>query len=699
MTQTETRKRRAGGATPGTWGPAFGGRYDVRERIGTGGPAVTYRAFDLHLGREVLLKVVTTAPELDTPSLARFGRDLEAVAGLDHPNVVAILDFGIAPPFTPGVRWNRGPARAFGLPDRSAPYVATELIPGQTLAGALSRRRLPPEPEALAIAFQVACALEAVHARGIVHGDLTPGNVLLDDRGTVRVDGFGLSWLLHPPGSHRVPDGSSDLAAMGALLHLLLTGAAPPTLLVPTSAGQPASGVSSKGSAASRRARQRLSPPVAALLDRVAGPGPSPVPGAPHAFPAGPGPRETPCRTASELRAALAAVLGGASLPPPAPAPAPVLAPASPQRTTAAAPRPLPPPEPVAPPAEVVAPPVETVAPPAEVVAPPVEVVVPSGGPARTSAGWPAALVLAPLPGQQAAWPAMQAVPPRVTAGAPAPAPNRPGSRTHTRIRTRRATYLRLGALVGLAGASLLGTLALATLPAGAPGESPMAHSSPGAPTVGPVTTPSPMPLSSAPPAGALPASAPIPAAAPAPPATAAPEPPVGVVAPGASAPAPPPGDSPPTLAPPPAPVVVAESAAPAPALSAGASTPDQTVRSFYALAGAGQFDGAARLWSARMAGAYPPGENITGRFGRTRALTVLRAETVAYDPGAGRATVAVEVLEVVGTPPSAGATPAPGRSSGAAAAGSSTSPTSAPVDPPLTGAPAPHRRPSRRHS
>jgi hypothetical protein len=75
-------------------------------------------------------------------------------------------------------------------------------------------------------------------------------------------------------------------------------------------------------------------------------------------------------------------------------------------------------------------------------------------------------------------------------------------------------------------------------------------------------------------------------------------------------------------------------------------------VRSFYALVGTRQFDGAARLWSARMAGAYPPGENITGRFSQSRALTVLRAETVAYDPGAGRAIVAVDVLEVVGTPP-----------------------------------------------
>ena len=82
------------------------------------------------------------------------------------------------------------------------------------------------------------------------------------------------------------------------------------------------------------------------------------------------------------------------------------------------------------------------------------------------------------------------------------------------------------------------------------------------------------------------------------------------------------------------------------------AGGPAQAVIGFYSLAGSGQFDGAARLWTPRMAAAYPPGENITRRFSQTRRLTVQRAQTVSLDARAGRATVAVDVLEVVGAPP-----------------------------------------------
>jgi hypothetical protein len=84
----------------------------------------------------------------------------------------------------------------------------------------------------------------------------------------------------------------------------------------------------------------------------------------------------------------------------------------------------------------------------------------------------------------------------------------------------------------------------------------------------------------------------------------------------------------------------------------ANTSDPVQAVISFYGLASAGQFEGAAGLWTPHMTAAYPPRENIAGRFGQTRRLVVQRAEAVAVNPVAGRATVAVELLEVVGTPP-----------------------------------------------
>jgi hypothetical protein len=108
--------------------------------------------------------------------------------------------------------------------------------------------------------------------------------------------------------------------------------------------------------------------------------------------------------------------------------------------------------------------------------------------------------------------------------------------------------------------------------------------------------------------------------------------------------------------------VVEAAPATPAPAAptamasarsseSEGAA-PAQAVLTFYALAAAGQFDGAARLWSPQMLVAYPPGEHVTQRFSQTRELTVRRAEVVSLDETTGRASVAVDLVEVLGTPP-----------------------------------------------
>jgi serine/threonine-protein kinase len=142
----------------------------------------------------------------------------------------------------------------------------------------------------------------------------------------------------------------------------------------------------------------------------------------------------------------------------------------------------------------------------------------------------------------------------------------------------------------------------------------------------------------------------------------AGPQPPPGTVATAPVPDGPPaPTAAAPTVAPaptaPPAPVVptlvpaptAAPTAAPA---AAPASSPEQAVQAFYGHAAGGRFDGAAGLWSQRMLVAYPPGENITQRFGETRELTVQRAEIVSVDEAAGRATVAVDLLEVVGSPP-----------------------------------------------
>ena len=224
-----------------------------------------------------------------------------------------------------------------------------------------------------------------------------------------------------------------------------------------------------------------------------------------------------------------------------------------------------------------------------------------------------------------------------------------------------------------------------------------MAHSSPGAPTVGPVTTPSPMPLSSAPPAVPRRRLHPYPLLPLRPRRPPRLSPRWGCSARRLPPPAPPPGDP---LRPwrHRRPRWWSRIRRPGAGLSAGASTPGPDRTQLL------------RPWPGRevrrrrpaLVGAHGGGPTRRARTSpgasAGRALTVLRAETVAYDPGARRATVAVEVLEVVGSPPLSRRYTGTWQVVRGGPAGSSTSPTSAPVDPPLTGAPAPHRRPSRRH-
>ncbi|MBV9545831.1 MAG: LysM peptidoglycan-binding domain-containing protein, partial [Chloroflexi bacterium] len=110
-----------------------------------------------------------------------------------------------------------------------------------------------------------------------------------------------------------------------------------------------------------------------------------------------------------------------------------------------------------------------------------------------------------------------------------------------------------------------------------------------------------------------------------------------------------------PTPTPAPAPVQLpstpANAAQPPAAAAPGATTPDSAVRSFYAYVEQGQFGPAAALWSPRMRAAYPPAEYIDGRFAQTSTLTVTRADVTALDAASGRATVAVQLAEVIGSP------------------------------------------------
>ncbi len=154
----------------------FVGPYRVSTQIGAGGMGEVYRATDTKLGREVAIKVLPDAFALDIDRLARIEREARALAALNHPNVAHIYGLEEA-----------GGSRALVM----------ELVDGPTLADRIVRSPIPLD-ETLAIANQVASALDAAHERGVVHRDLKPANIKIREDGTVKVLDFGLAKALAP---------------------------------------------------------------------------------------------------------------------------------------------------------------------------------------------------------------------------------------------------------------------------------------------------------------------------------------------------------------------------------------------------------------------------------------------------------------------------------------------------------------------
>ena len=154
------------------------GPYEVTAPIGAGGMGEVYRATDTNLKRPVALKVLPETVAADLERLARFQREAEVLASLNHPNI-AIL---------------------YGL-EKGDGVIALvmELVEGPTLADRIVEGPLAVD-EALAIARQIAAALEAAHEQGIVHRDLKPANVKVRPDGTVKVLEFGLAKSMEPPG-------------------------------------------------------------------------------------------------------------------------------------------------------------------------------------------------------------------------------------------------------------------------------------------------------------------------------------------------------------------------------------------------------------------------------------------------------------------------------------------------------------------
>ncbi|HKA69772.1 MAG TPA: Stk1 family PASTA domain-containing Ser/Thr kinase [Actinomycetes bacterium] len=208
-----------------------GGRYELGGVLGRGGMAEVHLARDIRLGRNVAVKMLRADLASDATFQARFRREAQSAASLNHPAIVAVYDTG-----------------EDVINGTSLPYIVMEYVEGSTLRDLLqSGRRLLPE-RALEITAGVLQALEYSHRNGIVHRDIKPGNVMLTRSGAVKVMDFGIArsvadagvtmtatsavigtaqYLSPEQAKGEQVDARSDLYSTGCLLYELLTGRPP----------------------------------------------------------------------------------------------------------------------------------------------------------------------------------------------------------------------------------------------------------------------------------------------------------------------------------------------------------------------------------------------------------------------------------------------------------------------------------------
>lgn len=214
----------------GSW---LGGRYELLSVIGRGGMAEVWKARDHRLGRDVAVKRLRADLASDDTFQARFQREAQSAAGLNHPNIVSVYDTGEAPDPATGL---------------SVPYIVMELVEGHTLRDVLRDDRKILPDRALEFTQGVLEALSYSHAAGIVHRDIKPANVMLTDTGMVKVMDFGIAravsdtsatmtqtaavigtaqYLSPEQARGEVVDNRADIYATGCLLYELLVGRPP----------------------------------------------------------------------------------------------------------------------------------------------------------------------------------------------------------------------------------------------------------------------------------------------------------------------------------------------------------------------------------------------------------------------------------------------------------------------------------------
>ncbi|HXV06024.1 MAG TPA: protein kinase [Solirubrobacterales bacterium] len=206
-------------------GTLLSGRYRLEAKLGSGGMSTVYLARDETLDRPVAVKVMHREISEQAEQLERFRQEARAVAKLSHPNVVAVIDAG---------------------EDGGYPYIVFEYVKGETLKQRIKRVGALDAQEALAHAIEIARGLSVAHSRNMVHRDIKPQNVLIDEEGRAKLTDFGISRQLEQDGmtatgrvlgttdyvapeqamGHPV-DQRSDLYSLGVVLYEMLIGQVP----------------------------------------------------------------------------------------------------------------------------------------------------------------------------------------------------------------------------------------------------------------------------------------------------------------------------------------------------------------------------------------------------------------------------------------------------------------------------------------
>ena len=202
------------------------GRYELIEIVGTGGMAIVYRALDQKTGREVAVKLLRPEFERDEEFVRRFSHEAKAAAQVAHENIVNMLDVGFD----------------------GVPYIVMEFVRGQTLKDLIRSVGSIPPRQAVAMALRILAALDHAHRNNIVHRDIKPQNILVDENGMIKVADFGIARLTTSATMTATGDGSffgsvhyispeqargekadekSDLYSVGVVLYEMLTGQVP----------------------------------------------------------------------------------------------------------------------------------------------------------------------------------------------------------------------------------------------------------------------------------------------------------------------------------------------------------------------------------------------------------------------------------------------------------------------------------------